>query len=100
MKSYVNELLLSLNWPYPKKPQLLPFTATPIAYGQKNQYTPDKDTSAPLLPERIKCIQTIIGSLQYYARAVNNKLLVALNAIRLVFILCGTQFYLMCPIFL
>jgi hypothetical protein len=33
MKSYVNNLILNLNWPIPKKPQLLPFTATPIAYG-------------------------------------------------------------------
>jgi hypothetical protein len=81
MKSYVNDLLFSLNWPMPKKPQLLPFTATPIAYGQKTQYTPDKDTSAPLLPECIKHVQKIIGSLLYYAGAVENKLLVALNAI-------------------
>jgi hypothetical protein len=36
MKSYVKDLLLSLNRPMPKKPQLLPFTATPIAYGKKN----------------------------------------------------------------
>jgi hypothetical protein len=35
MKSYVNNLLLSLNWPMPKKPQLLPITATPIAFDQK-----------------------------------------------------------------
>ncbi len=81
MKSYVNNLLLSLNWPMPKKPQLLPFTATPIAYGQKNQYTPDKDTLASLSPERIKRVQKIIGSLLYYAQAVDNMLLVALNAI-------------------
>jgi hypothetical protein len=47
----------------------------------KNQYTPDKDTSAPLLPECIKCVQKIIQSLLYYAQAVDNKLLVALNAI-------------------
>jgi len=67
----------------PKKPQLLPFTATPITYGQKTQFTPDKDTSAPLLPEGLKRIQKIIGLLLYYARAraVNNKLLVALNTI-------------------
>ncbi len=64
-----------------KKPQLLPFTATPIAYGQKNQFTPDKDTSAPLLPDHIKRIQKIIESLLYYAQAVDNNLLVALNAI-------------------
>jgi hypothetical protein len=36
---------------------------------------PDKDTSAPLLPD------CIIRSLLYYAQAVNSKLLVALNAI-------------------
>jgi hypothetical protein len=79
IKSYVYDLLL--NWPMPKKPQLLPFTATPIAYGQKKQFTPDEDTSAPLLPDCIKRMQKIIGSLLYYAQAVDNKLLVALNAI-------------------
>jgi hypothetical protein len=81
MKIYVNNLLLNLNWPLPKKPQLLPFTATPIAYGQKTQFTPDKDTLAPLPPDLIKHVQKIIGSLLYYAQAVDNNLLVALNAI-------------------
>jgi hypothetical protein len=65
----------------PKKPQLLPFTTTLIAYGQKTQFTPDEDTLAPLLPECLKRIQKIIGFLLYYARAVKNKLLVALNTI-------------------
>jgi hypothetical protein len=81
MKSYVNDLLLSLNWPMPKKPQLLPFTTMPIAYGQKTKYMPDKDTSAPLSLECIKRIQKIIGSLLYYAQAVDYKLLAVLNAI-------------------
>jgi hypothetical protein len=60
MKSYVNNLLLSLNWPMPQKPHLLPFSTTPIAYGQKTQHTPDKDTLASLLPEHIKHIQKSI----------------------------------------
>ncbi len=81
MKFYVNDLLLSSNWPMPKKPQLLLFTATPIPYGQKKQFTPGKDTLAPLLPDHIKRVQKIIGSLLYYAQAVDTKLLVALNAI-------------------
>jgi hypothetical protein len=72
MKSYVNDLLLSLNWPMPEKPQLFSFTATPIAYGQKAQYTPDKDTLAPLSPDHVKHGQKIIGSLLYYAQAVGN----------------------------
>ncbi len=61
MRSYVKDLLLSLNWPMPKKAQLSPFIATPIANGQKTQFTPDKDTAAPLLPKRLKRIQKIIG---------------------------------------
>ncbi len=81
MRSYVNNLLLNLNWLMPKKPQLSLLTAKPIAYGQKKQFTPDEDTSAPLSPDSIKRIQKIIGSLLYYAQAVDNKLLVALNAI-------------------
>ncbi len=81
MKSYVNDLLLNLSWPMPKKSQLLLFTATPIKNGQRIQFTPDKNTSAPLLPDHIKRIQKIVRSLLYYAGAVNNKLLVALNAI-------------------
>jgi hypothetical protein len=81
MRLYVKDLVLSLNWPMPKKPQLSPFTTTPITYGQKTQFTSGKDTSAPLLPEHLKRVQKIIGSLLYYARAVKNKLLGALNAI-------------------
>jgi hypothetical protein len=81
MRSYVKDLLLSLNWPMPMKPQLMPFTTIPIVYAQKTQFTPDKDTSVPLLPEYFKHIQRIIGSILYYARAVDNKLLVACNAI-------------------
>ncbi len=53
----------------------------PIAYGKKTQLTPEEDTSATLLPEHLLRVQKIIGLLLYYARAVDNKLLVALNAI-------------------
>ena len=42
---------------------------------------PEEDTSAPLSAERLLRVQKIIGSLLYSARAVDNKLLVALNAI-------------------
>ncbi len=61
MRSYVKDLLLGLNWPMPKKPQLLPFTTTPIAYGQKTQFIPDKDTLASLSPECIKRVQKLSG---------------------------------------
>eukprot|EP00804_Cyclotella_cryptica_P003594 CCRYP_002189-RA/>CCRYP_002189-RA protein AED:0.44 eAED:0.44 QI:0/-1/0/1/-1/1/1/0/141 len=47
----------------------------------KEQLLPDKDTSPPLDAAGIKCIQGIVSSLLYYARAVDNKLLVALSTI-------------------
>ena len=45
------------------------------------QLTPDEDKSALLSPECLQRVQKIVGSLLYYARAVDNKLLIALNAI-------------------
>jgi hypothetical protein len=81
MQTYIDTLLLTLDWPKPQKPQLSPFIATPIAYGQKTQLMPEEDTSATLLPKCLLRVQKIIGPLLYYARAVDNKLLVALNAI-------------------
>jgi hypothetical protein len=81
MQTCIDTLLLTLDWPKPQKRQLLPFIATPIAYGQKTQLTPEKDTSAPLLAKCLLRVQKIIGSLLYYARAVDNKLIIALNTI-------------------
>ena len=52
-----------------------------IVYGAKEQLTPEEDTSLVLDAAGIKCVQTIVGTLLYYARAVDNKLLVALSTI-------------------
>ena len=52
MKSYVNNLLLSLNWPMPKKPQLLPFTATPSHMAKKTNTCQTKT-------HRLLCCQNI-----------------------------------------
>ena len=83
MRTYINNLLLTFNWPKPRKPQLSSFIATPITYGKKTQLTPDEDRSALLSPKRLWRVQKIVWSLLYYTRAVDNKLLVAHNAIAL-----------------
>ena len=83
MRTYIDNLLLTVNWPRPRKPQFSPFIAAPIAYGKKMQLTPDEDRSALLSPERLQHVQKIVGSLLYYARTMDNQLLVALNAIAL-----------------
>lgn len=81
MKGYIDALLLKYNHPKPSKPQHSPHQHRPIVYGAKEQLLPDDDTSPPLDDAGIKRVQGIVGSLLYYARAVDNKLLVALSAI-------------------
>eukprot|EP00804_Cyclotella_cryptica_P019683 CCRYP_016441-RA/>CCRYP_016441-RA protein AED:0.40 eAED:0.40 QI:0/0/0/1/0/0/2/0/213 len=74
MDTYITTLLLKYNHPQPRKPQHAPHKHREIIYGTKEQLLPDKDTSPPLDAAGIKHIQ---------ARAVDNKLLVALIAISL-----------------
>ena len=81
MPGYIDNLLLKFKHPRPTKPRLSPYACIPISYGAKLQLTPEVDTSALLDDKRKRRIQEIVGSLLYYARAVDNKLLVALSAI-------------------
>jgi len=67
--------------PAPTKKQLSPHPHLPINYGCKTQLSAALDDSPPLPQNRIKRIQDIVGALLYYARAVDNKILTALNAI-------------------
>eukprot|EP00804_Cyclotella_cryptica_P013680 CCRYP_016124-RA/>CCRYP_016124-RA protein AED:0.29 eAED:0.26 QI:0/0/0/1/0/0/4/0/346 len=81
MDTYISALLLKYDHPRPRKPQHAPHKHREIIYGAKEQLLPDNDTSSPLDAASIKRIQGIVGSLLYYARAVDNKLLVALSTI-------------------
>jgi hypothetical protein len=81
MPGYIKTLLIKFKHPRPTKRRLSPYKCLPISYGAKAQLTLEADNSE-LLDEHQKCrIQEIVGSLLYYARAVDNKLLVALSAI-------------------
>jgi hypothetical protein len=81
MPGYIETLLIKFKHPRPIKPQLSPYKCLPISYGAKSQLTPEADASELLDEHRKRRIQEIVGSLLYYARAVDNKLLVALSAI-------------------
>ena len=81
MNGYIAVLLLKYNHTPPRKPQHSPHKHRDITYGAKTQLTPEEDTSPPLDAAGVKRIQGIIGSLLYYARAVDNKLLTTLSAI-------------------
>jgi hypothetical protein len=81
MPGYISTLLLKFKHLYLAKPRLSPCMCLPITYSAKSHITPDPD-SLELLYACRKCrVHDIVGSLLYYARAVDNKLLVALSGI-------------------
>lgn len=81
MDGYIKNLLIKFKHPRPTKPCLSPYKCAPITYGAKIQLAPATGASQLLDDDRKHRIQEIVGSLLYYARAVDNKLLVALSAI-------------------
>jgi len=81
MPGYIENLPIKFKHPRPTKQRLSPYKCLPIFYGAKAQLTPEAASSELLDEHRKRRIQEIVDSLLYYARAVDNKLLVALSAI-------------------
>jgi hypothetical protein len=63
-----------------KYPNSQPSKVAPIQYCARFQRV-EVNTTQPLTPKEIKCIQDVIGTLLTYARAVDPTLLAALSAI-------------------
>ncbi len=80
MPGYINKVLKKYQHPTPTAPQDAPYAVAPIQYGAKVQHV-DINTTSPLLPMELKQVQDIVGTLLYYARAVDPMLLAALSAI-------------------
>ena len=83
MDRYIAKVLLKYRHPIPKKPQLSPHKQCEVIYVAREQPASEDDTTPPLDIQGKKRIQGIVGALFYYARSVDNKLLVGLSAIRL-----------------
>ena len=80
MKGYI-EKLLKYGHAKHMHPQITPHKHRKIKYGSKQKLIPEDNTSPDLDTAVVKRIQSIIGDIFYYERAVNNKILVALSAI-------------------
>ena len=74
-------MLIKYGHSRPIKAQLSPHKNRDVTYVSKEQLTPEEDKIPPLDNEGTKRIQGIVGALLYYARAVDNKLLVGLSVI-------------------
>jgi hypothetical protein len=81
MSNYIDNLLIKYNHPKPSKPQHSPHACREIVYGANQQLVPEPDNSALLDVAGIKQVQGIIGSLLYYAQAIDNKLLATISTI-------------------
>jgi hypothetical protein len=81
MVKYVMKQLTKYGHVAPLKPQHCPYPPTPIKYSKDNQSPLPIDDSPRLDKAGKKCIQQIVGSFLYYARAVDPTILMALSEI-------------------
>ena len=65
----------------PKRQQHCRYSLAPKQYGAKAHTPLPVDISPKLSPEEIKEIQCVVGSILYYARAVNITVSMALSSI-------------------
>ena len=70
---------MKYNHPDPRKPHHFPYKHVPVIYVAKVQYYAKENERTPLDNDGILRVQSIVGTLLFYIRAVNNKLLVALS---------------------
>ena len=81
MPGYIPKLLNRIKHEQPTKPVHAPHQWNKPVYGKTRQYGTPEDTSPRLNPTKLKQTQSIVGSLLYYARAVDPSMLPALNEI-------------------
>ena len=81
MPGYINAALIEYQHHEPRKPQHAPHIWDKPQYGQTKQYEKTVDNTPKLDAEGIKHIQKVIGTLLYYARAIDSTMLMVINAI-------------------
>jgi hypothetical protein len=80
MPVYIDKALKKYQQPTPMAPQDAPYAVAPIQYGTKVQQV-KINTTSPLSPAVLKRVQDIVGTLLYYAQAVDPMLLAVLSTI-------------------
>jgi hypothetical protein len=81
MPGYIKKKLQEYNHIMPGRIQTCPYSPDPKKFGTDAQSPIDVDTSQPLDTQGIKKVQKIVGSILYYARAVDMTVLMALSSI-------------------
>jgi hypothetical protein len=81
MPQYIEQAMVQFRHKPPSEPQLQPHPHTKPVYGAKVKYATTTNNSKPATKEEGKFIRQVIGTLLYYARAVDSTLLIALSAL-------------------
>ena len=81
MPGYIEKALIRFQHSPPSRPQHSPHSWIAPQYGVQTQLTDHPDNTAALPVDGKLFIQQVLGVLLYYARAVDNTLLVALNTL-------------------
>jgi len=81
IKGYVKKALQRFEHPPPSRPQHAPSKWTAPVYGAPQQFAEDEDTTQALRKEQTRLLREIIGTFLFYARAVDNTMLVALGTL-------------------
>ena len=83
MPIYIDKVLKRFQHKKTTKPQCSPHESAPYILMKKGQrqYAQSPDKSSPLNSIDTTTVQSIVGSLLYYAQAIDNTLLPALNSI-------------------
>jgi hypothetical protein len=79
MPNYIKQVLHRFKHPLTAKPEDAPHHWMQPSYGAKIQFVAAKDASPTLPPSDIKHMQQVVGTLLYYALAIDNTMLVALG---------------------
>ena len=81
MPGYIKKVLKRYKQEMPRRPQQSPYPVAQIKYGKVAQEPIPEDTSREASDKKILKVQQVVGSILYYAIAVDLTALVSLSTI-------------------
>jgi hypothetical protein len=81
MPGYIKAALQKYQNAAPTRPEHAPHTWNPPVYGAKTQYVEDENNSPALSAKHVNKLQHLLGTLLYYARAIDPNLIMPINVL-------------------
>jgi hypothetical protein len=81
MPGYIKAALHKYQHAVPAHPEHAPYTWNPPIYGAKTQFVKDETISPTISDKGVNKLQQLMGTLLYYARAVDPTLIMPINVL-------------------